>query len=59
MHAKVVSSYKTSLEDELRLEVGDVIRDLQMTGNRYWAGNLKGKRGYFPRDCVELLLKGI
>ena len=58
MQAKVVSSYKTSLEDELKLAVGDVIRDIQITGDRYWTGNLKGKRGHFPRNCVELLLKG-
>ena len=59
MHAKVVSSYKTSLEDELKLEVGDVIRDIHMTGDKYWTGVMRGKRGHFPRDCVKLLLKGI
>ena len=59
MHAKVVSSYKTSLEDELKLEVGDVIRDVHMTGDKYWTGVMRGKRGHFPKDCVKLLLKGI
>lgn len=59
MHAKVVSSYKTSLEDELKLEVGDVIGDIHMTGDKYWTGVMRGKRGHFPRDCVKLLLKGI
>ena len=59
VHAKVVSSYKTSLEDELKLEVGDVIRDVHMTGDKYWTGVMRGKRGHFPKDCVKLLLKGI
>ena len=59
MHAKVVSSYKTSLEDELKLEVGDVIRDVHMTGDKYWTGVMRGKRGHFPKDCVKLILKGI
>ena len=59
MHAKVVSSYITSLEDELKLEVGDVVRDIHMTGDKYWTGVMRGKRGHFPRDCVKLLLKGI
>ena len=59
VHAKVVSSYKTSLEDELKLEVGDVIRDVHMTGDKYWTGVTRGKRGHFPKDCVKLLLKGI
>ncbi|CAH3153614.1 unnamed protein product, partial [Porites evermanni] len=57
VHAKVVSSYKTSLEDELKLEVGDVIRDVHMTQDKYWTGVMRGKRGHFPKDCVKLLLK--
>ena len=58
VQAKVVSSYKTSLDDELKLDAGDIVRGIQMTGDRYWTGNLKGERGHFPKYCVELLLKG-
>ena len=58
MQGKVVSSYKTSLEDELKLSIGDTVRDIQMTGDKYWTGNLTGKRGYFPKENVQLLMKG-
>ena len=58
MQGKVVSSYKTSMEDELKLSIGDTVRDIQMTGDKYWTGNLDGKRGYFPKDSVQLLMKG-
>ncbi|XP_078373752.1 inhibitor of Bruton tyrosine kinase-like isoform X1 [Oculina patagonica] len=57
IHAQVVSSYGTALEDELQLEVGDVVKDIHMTDARYWTGNLKGRRGHFPKDCVKLLLE--
>ena len=58
VHARVVSSYETSLEDEVQLKVGDVVKDIHMTDARYWTGNLKGRRGHFPKDCVELLSEG-
>ncbi|XP_020627308.1 inhibitor of Bruton tyrosine kinase-like [Orbicella faveolata] len=55
VQAQVVSFYETSLEDELQLKVGDVVTDIHMTRTRYWSGNLNGKRGHFPKDCVKLL----
>ena len=58
VQGKVVSCYKTSLEDELKLSIGDIVRDIHMTGDKYWTGNLNGKKGYFPKDSVQLLMKG-
>ena len=46
------------MEDELKLSIGDTVRDIQMTGDKYWTGNLNGKRGYFQKDSVQLLMKG-
>lgn len=59
VQAQVVSSYETSLEDELQLKVGDIVKDIHMTDTRYWSGNLKGRRGHFPKDCVKLLSEGV
>ena len=59
VQAQVVSSYETSLEDEIQLKVGDVVSDIHLTRTRYWSGNLKGKRGHFPKDCVKLLSEGV
>ena len=59
VQAQVVSSYETSLEDELQLKVGDVVGDIFMTRTKYWSGNLNGKRGHFPKDCVKLLSEGL
>lgn len=59
VQAQVVSFYETSLEDELQLKVGDVVTDIHMTRTRYWSGNLNGKRGHFPKDCVKLLSEGL
>ncbi|XP_074626926.1 inhibitor of Bruton tyrosine kinase-like [Acropora palmata] len=52
--AKVVSSHKTSRENELTLCVGDMVKNIVMTGDKYWNGCLNGKWGSFPGECVEL-----
>lgn len=59
MQAQVVSSYATTLEDELQLDVGDVVKDIHMTDTSYWSGKLNGRRGHFPKDCVKLLSEGV
>ena len=59
IQAQVVVSYETSRKDELQLKVGDVVKDIHVTRTRYWSGNLKGKRGRFPKDCVKILLEGV
>lgn len=55
VQAQAVSPYETSLEDELQLQVGNIIKDIHMNDGSYWTGYLKGRRGHFPKDHVELL----
>ena len=58
VQAQAVSPYETSLEDELQLQVGDIIKEIHMNDGSYWTGYLKGRRGHFPKDHVELLSEG-
>lgn len=54
----MVSSHKTSRENELTLCVGDIVKNIVMTGDKYWNGCLNGKWGSFPGECVELQTEG-
>lgn len=55
VQAQVFSRYESSLEDELQLQVGDIIRDIHINDGSYWTGHLNGRRGHFPKDHVKLL----
>lgn len=58
VQAQVFSPYESSLEDELQLQVGDIIRDIHINDGSYWTGHLNGRRGHFPKDHVKLLSEG-
>ncbi|XP_048577771.1 inhibitor of Bruton tyrosine kinase isoform X2 [Nematostella vectensis] len=57
VEARVITDHKTLMDDELDLNAGDIITNVRMSdlSISYWMGTLKGKRGFFPKDCVEVI----
>jgi hypothetical protein len=52
--AIAISDFIPRSDDELALKIGDVIRDITYCGNGLMSGELRGKRGQFPEDCMQV-----
>ena len=54
--AKVLFEYSPENDDELQLNVGEIITDIQYDAEDGWLeGSLNGRRGVFPDNFVEIL----
>ena len=52
--ARVTTSYKPVLDDELTLEVGDIITNIVDVDVGWCEGELNEEKGMFPNNFVEL-----
>ncbi|BFZ25337.1 hypothetical protein BsWGS_28375 [Bradybaena similaris] len=55
MDAVVEFEYTAEQEDELTLKVGDIITDVKTSDGGWWEGELRGKKGLFPENFVQLV----
>ena len=55
MKAKVTFEYDATEDDELTLAVGDIVTNIDQMDGGWWEGELKGKRGVFPENFVEVI----
>merc|ERR1712212_133311 len=46
--------YQAMAEDEISFDPNDVISNIEMVDEGWWAGELGGKRGMFPANYVEV-----
>jgi len=53
----VVFSYKAQRDDELALQVGDLITNVEEKCGGWWFGKLKNKEGFFPANFVRVQSK--
>ena len=53
--AKVLFEYAQENDDELQLNVGDIITDIQSYEDGWLEGSLDGRRGVFPDNFVKIL----
>jgi len=47
--------YQAMAEDEISFDPNDIISNIEMVDEGWWAGELGGKRGMFPANYVERL----
>lgn len=47
--------YEAEQNDELTLSVGDIITNVDIQDQGWWEGEVKGKRGVFPENFVEVI----
>ncbi|XP_033116838.1 SH3 domain-containing kinase-binding protein 1-like isoform X3 [Anneissia japonica] len=57
LEAEVQFSYDAVNSDELDLNVGDIIKNINMMDGGWWEGEINGKRGMFPDNFVKVLEK--
>ncbi|XP_014650587.1 PREDICTED: SH3 and multiple ankyrin repeat domains protein 1 [Ceratotherium simum simum] len=48
-----VKSYQAQAEGEISLSKGEKIKVLSIGEGGYWEGQVKGRIGWFPSDCLE------
>ncbi|KAM6306748.1 LOW QUALITY PROTEIN: SH3 and multiple ankyrin repeat domains protein 3-like [Podargus strigoides] len=49
----VVKSYAPQGEGEIQLNRGEAVKVLSIGEGGFWEGNVKGRTGWFPAECVE------
>jgi hypothetical protein len=60
IHARVQYDYEKAEDNEVQLEAGDLVTDIEMVDEDWWLGtNSRGERGLFPSNYVELIDGGI
>merc|ERR1712106_848361 len=47
--------YQAMAEDEISFDPNDIISNIEMVDEGWWAGELGGKRGMFPANFVEIV----
>merc|ERR1712025_533827 len=47
--------YQAMAEDEISFDPNDIISNIEMVDEGWWAGELGGKRGMFPANFVEII----
>ncbi len=52
--ARVVFDYVAQTDGELSLKVGDVIENVTEVHPGWWTGVLRGEKGFFPVNYVEV-----
>ncbi|XP_070567810.1 SH3 domain-containing kinase-binding protein 1-like isoform X10 [Ptychodera flava] len=55
VEAVVEFDYAAEAEDELTLQVGDVIKNIDQMDGGWWEGELNGKKGVFPDNFVKVI----
>ncbi|XP_065057757.1 CD2-associated protein-like [Rhopilema esculentum] len=53
--ARVTFEYTATEDDELTLNIGDVVTNIQQLDGGWWEGELHGKHGVFPENFVEVI----
>jgi len=46
--------YQAQADDEISFDPNDIISNIEMVDNDWWAGVLRGVRGMFPANFVQL-----
>jgi len=52
---KALYAYAATEADELALQPGDIVTIINKDNEGWWEGALKGKKGLFPSNYVELI----
>lgn len=55
-YAKVFAAYKASQFDELNINPGDIVTELQVFSKGWLRGCLRGQRGVFPSNFARVSL---
>uniref|UniRef100_A0A3Q0S6P7 Osteoclast-stimulating factor 1 n=1 Tax=Amphilophus citrinellus TaxID=61819 RepID=A0A3Q0S6P7_AMPCI len=53
--ARALYSYTTNCDEELSLQVGDIITNLESIDDEWFLGDLRGKRALVPKNYVQVL----
>jgi len=51
--AKAIYDYEGEEEDELTINPGEIITNIEVVDEGWWIGDLNGQRGMFPSNYVE------
>ncbi|KAK5611675.1 hypothetical protein CRENBAI_012800 [Crenichthys baileyi] len=55
VRGKALYSFTSDCEEELSLQVGDIITNLESVDNEWFLGDLRGKRALVPKNYVKVL----
>jgi len=53
--AKALYDYQAAGEDEVTFDPEEIIEDIEMVDEGWWIGTVRGTRGLFPANYVELM----
>ncbi|CAN9510260.1 unnamed protein product [Ophioblennius macclurei] len=53
--ARALYSYTSECDEELSLQVGDIISNLESVDDEWYLGDLRGKRAMVPKNYVQML----
>ncbi|XP_029951023.1 SH3 domain-containing protein 19 [Salarias fasciatus] len=54
--ARALYSYTSDCDEELSLQVGDIITNLESVDDEWYLGDLRGKRAMVPKNYVQMLV---
>ncbi|KAH3726342.1 T-cell-specific guanine nucleotide triphosphate-binding protein 2-like isoform X2 [Dreissena polymorpha] len=57
-HARVLYSYEPTSDEQLKLQVDDIVDDVQQINSEWSEATLNDKRGYIPSNYVEIIDEG-
>ncbi|XP_067106030.1 SH3 domain-containing protein 19 isoform X1 [Osmerus mordax] len=55
--AKALFDFQSNCEEELSIQVGDIIANLESMNDEWFLGDLRGKRALVPKNYVEVLVE--
>lgn len=55
MRAKALYDYQAAGEDEVTFDPEEIIEDIEQVDEGWWIGTVRGARGLFPSNYVELI----
>ena len=55
IRARAKLGYQTDYNDQISLDAGEIITDIDQYDEYWWAGECRGVFGNFPAECVELI----
>jgi len=53
VEARVTYDYEPEQPDELRLKVGEIVKNIEIQDGGWWEGEVNGVRGMFPENFVD------
>lgn len=53
--AKALYNFPSTCDEELSLQVGDIITNLESIDDEWFLGDLRGKRALVPKNYVQAL----